>query len=72
MKKIIFASIAFAAASFAAQTTPAKPAANATPNQAAPATAPAVVKSHKKHAVKKASPKKVHGAAATTTPAAGK
>jgi hypothetical protein len=68
MKKTIFATIAFAVASFAAQTTPAKPAANAAPNQAAPA----VVKSHKKHAVKKTSPKKVHGAAAATTPASGK
>ena len=70
MKKTIFATIAFAVASFAAQTTPAKPAVNATPNQAAPA--PAVVKSHKKHAVKKTSPKKVHGAVAATTPASGK
>jgi hypothetical protein len=72
MKKTIFATIAFAVASFAAQTTPAKPAATATPNQAAPAAAPAVVKNHKKHAVKKTSPKKVHGAAAATTPASGK
>jgi hypothetical protein len=71
MKKTIFATIAFAVASFAAQTTPAKPAANATPNQAAPAATPAVVKSHKKH-VKKTSSKKVHGAAAATTPASGK